>query len=210
MKPKKSAQNSAAVYNAQKVTELSGVISKNTTLMGIVKVVKDVYVPEGVALRFLKGTEVRFEKSESTKVEPFYLKSNTEILVRGTIIAKGTKENKVRFVSELDSEGNKEFSGIILMKSDEALFEHAQFENAETAIQATKSNLTIKHSEFSNCFYALSTSESLVSIDTVTVRDSDKGLYFHKNSAGKVKNSAFSNCKEDAIFIDKRSDIKIT
>jgi hypothetical protein len=194
---------------AKEGTELFGVISKDTTLSGVVRVIKDVYVKEGVTLTILPGTKVIMAKSESTKVKPLFLMQNTEILVRGGIIAKGTKEQKISFVSDQEDTDLKDYAGIILLKGAESHFENCTFKNAETALLAIKAKVNIIDCEFESCFYAVSTIGSDVRIQGADVRNCDKGFYFHKGTTGSVTKSVFSGCQEDAVFISKSSRMDI-
>ncbi len=189
--------------------KIAGIISKDTTLSGVVRVVGDIYVPEGVTLTILPGTELVIKMSESTKVEPLFISSGTEILVRGNIIAKGTAENKIVFRSMEAKPGMKSYAGVILIGSDIAEFEHCVFKNAENAIRAIDANLNVDSCEFENCFYALTTKGAKVNIKNSRVISCDKGFYFHKATTGSVTGSEFNSCFEDGVFIDKTSKVTV-
>lgn len=193
----------------EKATELSGVISTDTTLSGIVRIVKKVYVPENVTLTILPGTTVIMENNESTKVEPPYLMQNTQILIKGAIIAKGTKAEPIRFVSNLEKPGLKSYAGVILLNAKETQFEYCSFNNAENAILAIRTKISVNNVFFNRCFYALISISSDVRVENSTVKDCDKGIYFHKKSKGTVTGSHFSGCDEDAVFISKSSVVEV-
>ncbi len=190
--------------------EISGIITSDTTLSGDVLVAGDVYVPEGVTLTILPGTRLTVRMSESTKVLPTYLSPKTELLVRGRIIAKGAKDDRIVFLSDQESAGMKDYEGIILLESEEAVFENCTFSNAYAAVTAFRSTLTLSSCEFVNCFYAISANGSVVTVTGNVVRDCDKGMYFHKGTTGSVTGSGFTNCLEDGIFIDNTSSVEIT
>jgi hypothetical protein len=191
------------------VTEISGVISGDTTLSGTVKVIKDVYVKEGITLTIKPGTTVIMVKSESTKVEPYYLSSYTEIIVRGSIIAKGTKDQKISFIPEKKGKEMKDYAGVILLKGGDSVFEHCSFEGAERAIYAIRTKVSVTNCDFNECFYAISAKDSEVVVTGSTVKNCDKGIYFH-DSRGEVKNNEFYGCLEDALFINNKSTISVT
>ncbi|GAB4236628.1 MAG: hypothetical protein OHK0028_13630 [Deltaproteobacteria bacterium] len=56
-------------------------------LSGRVRVTEDLFVLPGATLELAPGTELRFEKSESTKVDPELFFGGTELVVRGTLRA---------------------------------------------------------------------------------------------------------------------------
>jgi parallel beta-helix repeat protein len=188
---------------------ISGIIKEDTTLGGVVTIIGDVCVPKGVTLTILPGTKVIVKKTASTKIEPLFLSSKTEILIKGSIVAKGTKEQKITFLSDQKDGGQKDYAGIILYQNRDAFFENCIFKNAQTAVYAIRSRLRVAESEFEDCLYAISTNNATFHLEGNNISSCDKGFYFHKNSQGIVTNSEFTGCAEDAVFIDRTSELSV-
>ena len=70
---------------------VGGKISGDVRMSGHVEVTEDLLVLPGATLTLSPGTELRFGKSESTKVDPEYFFGGTELVVRGTLRADGAK-----------------------------------------------------------------------------------------------------------------------
>ncbi len=101
--------------NVSVVREVAGVLAGETVLSGEVLLTGDVLVPRGSTLVIKPGTLVRIRPSESTKIDPEYLSSSTEILVRGRLLAEGTASAPIAFLPETPgSAGEVSWAGIIL------------------------------------------------------------------------------------------------
>lgn len=70
---------------------IGGIVSGRMTLSGRVRVTADLLVLSGATLELAPGSELVFEKSESTKVDPEFFFGGTELVVRGTLRADGAK-----------------------------------------------------------------------------------------------------------------------
>jgi len=89
------------------------VIGEDTTWTGSVRVGADVLVLPGAVLTIAPGTEVTVLASESTKTQPEYLSSLTEITVRGELRALGEEGAPIRFRYEGEQQdGAGQWAGI--------------------------------------------------------------------------------------------------
>jgi len=70
---------------------IEGKISGERHVAGRVRVTADLLVLPGATLELAPGSELVFEKSESTKVDPEFFFGGTELVVRGTLRADGAK-----------------------------------------------------------------------------------------------------------------------
>lgn len=77
-----------------------GILSGEQTWSGEVRLTEDLYVPPGSSLTVLPGTRVVVTPSESTKVEPGFWSTETEIAVGGTLSVRGTPDRPVTFEGE--------------------------------------------------------------------------------------------------------------
>lgn len=70
---------------------MEGKISGERRVAGRVRVTGDLLVLPGATLELLPGSELLFEKSESTKVDPEFFFGGMELVVRGALRADGAK-----------------------------------------------------------------------------------------------------------------------
>lgn len=121
---------------------VSGVITADVTWSGEIVMAGDVLVVEGVTLTIEPGTIVRVKKSESTKTDPEYLSSLTELLVRGRLAAEGTAEKPIAFLPDSDAAEKEHWAGIIVDRGAASL-RHCKIEHAETGVYAIQSSPAI-------------------------------------------------------------------
>jgi hypothetical protein len=131
-------------------TEVEGVITSDTVWSGEVVVYSDVLVPEGVTLTVEPGTRVYFALSDSSKIEPMFLSMDTELLVRGVLVVKGTNDNPVFFEPapydvDMKAPERGDWGGIIFdgPGSSASVVEGALFIKADTAVTAYHSSPTL-------------------------------------------------------------------
>lgn len=136
------------VVTAQ-VMSVSGEIKTNVTWLGDVYVTGDVYVPKGVTLTIAAGATIRFadrkddQISKLTVVEDRPLKGFTEaraeLLVAGTLIARGTRNNMITFTGDWSSNDPNlplgQWGGIVIFgKAEKATLEYLVITYAEIGI----------------------------------------------------------------------------
>ncbi len=138
---------------------------------------RDVLVPEGVVLTILPGTTIHVSPSESTKTDPEYMSPLTEITVRGTLRAEGTRESPIVFVL---SGGDKspDWAGIIVDGGKVSL-RSCRIQNAETGLYVVGGSVRVKDSILMKNRYGLVVQgmSADVSIDSAQVKDNDYGIF---------------------------------
>lgn len=105
---------------------MEGKITGERRVAGRVRVTGDLLILPGATLELLPGSELLFEKSESTKVDPEFFFGGTELVVRGTLRADGAK------LSFPDRTG-----GVVVDGGKAAL--------KDTAISGAEAGLTLLH-----------------------------------------------------------------
>ena len=76
--------------DVEKPIVLAEAVTTDTTVSGKVTIAQDLLIPEGLTLTFLPGTQVTVVPSESTRTDSQFVTTQTEIVVRGSLIMDGT------------------------------------------------------------------------------------------------------------------------
>ena len=113
----------------------AGILLEDTLWQGEVLLAENIVVPRGVTLTIGSNTVVTVTASESTKTDPEYMSSLTEITVRGTLIIDGTAENPVVF--RLDRKEKSDSWAGIIIDGGTARLNFCTIQDAETAVWAT-------------------------------------------------------------------------
>ena len=135
-------------------------LKADTIWSGEVHIKGDIYVPPGVVLTITPGTVVKFDRYDATREDfdhsikrnmfdidsPYY--PQAEIIIRGTLIARGTKDNKIVFTSaEVDARA-ADWGALNFLGSSGNIIEHVKIFCGYNGIHAHGSAIDIKHSEF--------------------------------------------------------------
>jgi parallel beta-helix repeat protein len=115
------------------------ILRYNTVWQGQIDLKEDILIPKGVTLTIRPGTTVRVFPSESTRTDPEYISSLTEITVRGRLRAGETGKARVRFVPEC--KGRNCWAGI-LVDTGRTDIHDTDISGAETAIMNIKGGIT--------------------------------------------------------------------
>ncbi len=142
--------------------QVEGAVTHDTTWLGRVVVAGDVLVPEGITLTIAPGTDVMFMSSESSKIEPAFLSMQTEIMVRGRLVAEGEKGKEITFgPAPEDINGKKpergDWGGIIFdgPESGKSRVANAMFTKADTALTFYGSSPDIAACTVTDCRYGI-------------------------------------------------------
>jgi parallel beta-helix repeat protein len=138
----------------QQATELKmSTLDKDTTWSGVVLLSGDIYVPPGITLTIAPGTTVKFkridEKSDQNMFDidsPYY--PAAELIIRGRLIAKGTKKEPVVFMSAEADARPADWGAINFLGSDDNIVEYARIINGYNGIHAHGSSVRIAHNQF--------------------------------------------------------------
>jgi len=180
----------ARVLGADGPLTAEGVIKKDTTWSGVVIVASDVLVPEGVTLTIAPGTKVLFAMSDSSKIEPMFLSMQTELLVRGKLMAQGEKDRPVRFGPATDAaDGRKpqrgDWGGVIFdgEASSGSVVAGAEFAMADTGVSVYHSSPRLAGCRIDDCRYGIvCAGGSRPEISGCTVRSCEYGVVSIKRS----------------------------
>ncbi|MBI5665444.1 MAG: right-handed parallel beta-helix repeat-containing protein [Nitrospirae bacterium] len=128
-------------------------LEKDTVWSGSILIDGDIYVPPGTTLTIKPGTMVKFKRIDADSGRnlfetdsPYY--PQAEIIVRGKIIARGTKDKPIVFTSSEVTASPADWGAINLLGSRDNVFEHCKVLCAYNGIHAHSSSALISHSEF--------------------------------------------------------------
>jgi M6 family metalloprotease-like protein len=160
----------------------------------------DITVSAGETLRILPGTDIYFQTHEDNQLGGPAL-SHCALEVYGTLIAEGTAENPIRFISsssQYDSGAAGDWYGIRILSGGKASLNYTEIKYAYNAISAYGpeslgiSNSTISYSE--NCgIYAEGTSFASLNIIGVD--------FSHPGAKGIDLKNACANLED--VHVDK-------
>lgn len=148
-----------------------GTITEDTTWSGEVLVEGGVTVAPQTTLTVAPGTVVRFRRAASTAG------ADAVLLVQGRLLVSGAHDNPVRFTSDKDRVSAGDWTGIMLIASEKKnILENCRIEGAETGLDASFSNLTVKETSFLKCRTGLRLQDTLAAIAGGGALDCDLGF----------------------------------
>lgn len=179
------------------------VIDSDTIWSGEVDVSEDVLVQKGATLTILPGTKITIFKNESTRTEPEYLSSLTEITVRGVLRAVGSEDAPISFL--MSSAGvSKDWAGIIV---DGGVFEMAwgRISGAESAVTAIGGDVILKNVTLSNNRHGLSVinAAAKVVLEKDVIEANDYGLVLLNGATVSKRASVIRNNDHKDILISE-------
>ncbi len=173
---------------------LDEILTSDTELSGEVTLADDLIIPEGITLTLSPGTVVRAIPSERTRTDPPYVLSNTEIVVRGTLIA----QRGVSFAA-LDKISRGSWGGIVMTTANsKVVLEGVDISGADFGLLALKGEVVVKESRFSRNDVGLAVSPE--------VKMTASSNLFSKNGIGVMNLLGRENLASTGEFEDNEED----
>lgn len=198
----------AAVSHAEEpVPEYAGAYAGDLVWEERVTMAGDVLILAGGSLTIRPGTQVDVLPAEGTKIDPEYLSSQTELLVRGKLDILGTAEAPVRFVLiERNDIEEIAWSGITLDRAAQSQIMHAELRRADIAIRVVASSPEIKGNRITGCRYGIVTQEQShpVILDNY-LSEGEGGIFCWRGSNPSLSGNTIKDHDEEAIFVDSDS-----
>jgi parallel beta-helix repeat protein len=207
------------------LTEVSKLtLEKDTTWSGTVLVNGDVYVPPGITLTILPGTIVKFKRIDETSDQnlfdvesPYY--PQAELIIRGRLIAKGTKKKQIVFTSVEPDARARDWGAINFLGSEGNVVEYSKIFCAYNGIHAHGSQVRIAHNEFVKNGVGISFKSeeetpgvpwfgkrsSVEIVDNLITRN--KGGIGFRNSDARIAHNEISDNKFFGVF--PKEDVKV-
>jgi parallel beta-helix repeat protein len=196
-----------SLASAQQIPEYSGAYAGALVWEGEINMIRDVLILQSGSLTIRAGTRVNVFPAEGTKIDPEYLSSQTELLVRGRIDIQGTPQAPVRFVI-IDKETTEQiaWAGITLENSSESRIRHAQIDRADIGIRCVRSSPEIVGNSIQECRYGIvAQSESHPKVVGNQLTDGEGGIFCWNNSNPDIQDNRIVNHDEEALFVDASS-----
>lgn len=196
-----------SVIQASSVREYAGAYAGDLVWTGAVTMAGDVLILESASLTIRAGTQVNVIPAEGTKIDPEYLSSLTELLIRGRLTIEGTADLPVRFViipGGADEEVT--WAGITLDKAADSAIHYTELQNAETAIRCVSSSPAIIGNRIRNCRYGIvAQQQSHPKILGNQLADGEGGIYCWNGSDPQLLDNLLTGHDEEALFVDASS-----
>ena len=212
----------------KQATELNmTTLKKDTTWSGEVIVNGDIYVPVGVTLTILPGTTVKFkridEKSDQNMFDidsPYY--PQAELIIRGRLIAKGTKKDHLVFMSVETDARPGDWGAINFLGSEDNIIEYARILNGYNGIHAHGSSVRVAHNEFvrNGVGVSFKAEEETPEVpwfgkrSTLTITDNlfanNKGGIGFRNSDAEISHNEIIDNKFFGIWAKEKSKARVT
>jgi hypothetical protein len=186
------------------VPEYSGAYAEDLVWESTVTMSGDVLILEEGSLTIRPGTQVNVLPAEGTKIDPEYLSSQTELLVRGKLEILGTEAAPVRFVLiERNDLEEIAWSGITLDSATQSRILHAELERADIAIRVVASSPEIKGNKITRSRYGIvMQQQSHPKILDNLLSDGEGGIFCWKGSNPFLLGNTIQDHGEEAIFVD--------
>ncbi|HEY5674528.1 MAG TPA: right-handed parallel beta-helix repeat-containing protein [Malonomonas sp.] len=180
---------------------ITGELQGQQYWQGIVYLRGDVVLPADAELTIAPGTQVVFllpEAGEDHFIEHPYF-PGSELIVRGQISAIGTAEAPIRFRSSDPQAGAGSWGGINIEDSEAAAFSYCSFQQADSALHARNSWMTVEHSHFFNNLVGIRFHDTDILIENNLLHDNGAAIRFHYGAPVICKNEIRDNQK--GLFI---------
>lgn len=187
--------------------EYAGTYSSDLIWSGTVTMLSDVLILKGASLTIQAGTRIRVIPAAGTKIDPEYLSSQTELLIRGQLDIQGTAEKPVRFVvSPVDDSEDYAWAGITLDRAGDSRIAFAELDRADIAIRCVGSSPEILANKISASRYGIVLQQqSHPEIINNTLQDGEGGVFCWRGSNPYLQGNKISGHDEEAVFVDADS-----
>lgn len=177
----------------------AAILVKDTVWQGDVAIAEDIVIPKGITLTIRPGATIRAAAAESTKTEPEYLSSLTELTVRGRLIVEGTERQPVVFTGAGQTPGS--WAGIIVDRGS-AQLSWCRISHAETGIASLGGAVTLESVTLSDNRYGVTTSgtSSSFRMNRSAVTGNDYGLFSFQGSTVTSHDSRISGNRKRDTF----------
>jgi len=185
--------------------EVAGVLIGSHSWEGEIHLVGDVLIPAGSRLSIAPGTRVRVTPAEATRIDPEFLSSGTELLVRGSLEILGTAAAPVRFFASGrgDADDSYAWAGILLDQAFGSSVQGAVIEGAETGLLVIGCSPRIEGNRISASRYGIIVQAGgAPNILDNTVEEGEGGIFCWDGARPYLKGNRIRGQAEEGIYVD--------
>jgi hypothetical protein len=188
------------------VQEVSGVVQGELSLSGDVLLVGDLLVPHGSRLVITAGTRITVQPTDATKIDPEFLSSQIELLVRGSLQIDGTESAPVIFrpAGQGDS-GDPQWAGIILDGVTDSSLRYLQVHGADTGLLLVATDAFITEALITGCRYGLVVQGGSPQIYNSQISGGEGGVFVWNGAQPLLDNLLVADNAEEGLSIDRSS-----
>ena len=187
-------------------TEIGGVVTGETVLLGEYLLVTDLLIPKGSRLVIRPGTIIRVRRAEMTKIDPEFLSSMTELLIRGSISIEGTAEKPVLIVPEKEtSAADPAWAGIILDNVEASSIRNARISGAETGLLMINAEVELTYSRLEKNRYGAVIQSGQPLLNNNLISRGEAGLFIWNGATPSLSDNVIRQNAEEGLYIDRSS-----
>ena len=185
---------------------ISGVLNGRTVLSGSVEMTGDLLIPAGSELIIRAGTTITVVPSESTKIDPEYLSSQTELLVRGRLLVEGEPDNMVNFVPRIGEPTDEPlWAGIILDGADNSEVRHASLWKPDTGLLIIATSPRVIGNWINRARYGIVVQGGAAKILDNVIADGEGGVFCWDGTTAYLKGNRIVDNEEEGIVVSRDS-----
>ncbi len=180
---------------------VTGTLTGKVDWQGTVLVRGDVLLADEAELTIAPGTRVLFlspEAGEDQKTDHPYF-PGSELIVRGQLTAVGTAEKPILFQAAEPNAEPGSWGAINIEDSVRAVFQYCRFQQADSAIHARRSWVSIEHSHFVDNLVGIRFHDTDILIEKNLLERNGAAIRFHFGAPVICKNLIRNNGK--GLFI---------
>ncbi len=187
-------------------TEISGVLTGETVLQGDYLLVSDLLIPKGSRLLIKPATSILVRRAEMTKIDPEFLSSMTELLIRGTVRIEGTAEAPVIIASEKNaSPDDPGWAGLLLDNAEASSIRYAQIRGAETGLLMIDAEVELTDSQLEQNRYGVVIQSGAPLLERNRISHGEGGVFVWNGASPRLVDNTILENEEEGLFIDRSS-----
>jgi len=181
--------------------EVSGVVNGELLLSGRVLLAGDLLVPAGSRLTIAAGTVVTVRPADATKIDPEFLSSQTELLVRGSLRIEGTAAAPVVFEVEPAEVVDAQWAGILLDRASDSRLRHVRIAAADSGVLLIASDAELAQLDIRGCRYGVIVQSGKPVVRETTVADGEGGVFIWDAAEPRLEALDIHDNAEEGLMI---------
>lgn len=188
--------------NLEKPFVLSGVLTEDLIVGGVIRLTGDLIIPAGRSLQIEPGSQIRIVGTDSTKIDPEFLDKGTEILVKGSLLLNGRSGAEITVSLDEETPRGENWTGFELVKAENATFNFVDIIGAETGVLSIDSSPLLDHVNILGSRYGLLLQgRSVLSFSQGRITGGDAGLLCFDRSTVQLTDLQIVDNLEEGLYL---------